>query len=245
MKHIDLRLFAGENDVFETAYHQVVSKVDMFVVVECLRAFGGKMLEAPCFTHSSLPKVRHIVLDDVPGTNRRERQHALRQSATEWIPGGTGPEDIVCFGDCDEIAHEETWDKAEAILAEHPEVTVAGYLEERQFFANWVPGVVNRRLKFVRGRKFNEQGMHALRWSEDNTVIERAGWHLAYCGGPWPYAVKADRYGRTRPNDALQTWWGHVRNRRAVDGQVINTQGLWPTAINARHHLTETLLYFP
>jgi hypothetical protein len=108
----DAILFFNENMVFDIRYNELKDVVDKFYVFECDAAFTLK--DKPYnFQHQGLPKVEYVkipkswiigrLLASFKKTHPKEVEVLHRLFIQEYLSKRLKPEDLLIFGDADEI----------------------------------------------------------------------------------------------------------------------------------------------
>ena len=107
-KVYDCFLYNGEVDVLAIRLHELDEVVDVFVIVEGTRTFSG--LDKPVSLDANdpriaqfLPKIRHVVVDDLPMGDGAWSCEAFQRNAVLRGLHDLQPDDLVLLCDVDEI----------------------------------------------------------------------------------------------------------------------------------------------
>jgi beta-1,4-mannosyl-glycoprotein beta-1,4-N-acetylglucosaminyltransferase len=213
---VDAFPFFNELDVLEIRLAELYPVVDRFVIVECKETYGGKPKPlyfadnrsrfqpwADKITHAVLdklePALSHTLHENVPGVSAasvrnagRAREAYARNAMLPIIMQlGPNPNDVLSFGDCDEIP------RAFAIERAYDDIVRAGCarLKQRTYYYN-----VNTQIDYGRdvcsrarvgtfhylltaGGALYENFRMAGNKQPDFPAIEEGGWHFSYFGG--------------------------------------------------------------
>lgn len=197
--------FFNELDVLEIRLAELAPIVDTFVIAECKETYGGDLKPLHLQANWSRFKQWHhkivpVVLDclfPLPFATRtigRQREASARDQIMQYVLlAGAQPNDLLSFGDCDEIP------RATALRDSIGSVINDGIhrLKQRSFYYN-----VNRRVDY--GHDFASRArigrvrdvaelcngsLYSFRMFGNRDLprpvptIEEGGWHLGYFGG--------------------------------------------------------------
>ncbi len=132
----DLIPFFNEIDILNMRLHILDPYVDRFVIEEATTTFSGQPKEL-CFEKNKdkfkkfLHKIDYIVVDeDKEELESHERDYFQKNHLIEGIKDATS-DDIIIFGDCDEIPNPEVLQK----IKENFDKTKVYHLAQRNFYA--------------------------------------------------------------------------------------------------------------
>ncbi|MCI2048610.1 MAG: glycosyl transferase GT17 family protein [Lachnospiraceae bacterium] len=201
--------FFNELDILDLRLHILDPYVDRFVIEESTMTFSGEPKEL-CFEkhrdrfREFLPKITYIVVRDTPvHAITHERDYFQKNRLIEGL-SGAGPEDVILFGDCDEIPDPGTLQK---LLADFDGSRVY-HFAQRNFYAflnmeeksgsllsitGEFPGIEGGERKWL-GTKactlknIPQEGLVRLRdlvpVTDPRSVrVADGGWHFGYMGG--------------------------------------------------------------
>lgn len=205
MKVFDVFPFFNELDILEIRLHELGPHVDKFIILESGETYGGD--SKPYYLHDALRAGRfadfapRIALIQQPAlepkcldrTTGRLREAFQRNMIMPALAAIAQPDDIISFGDCDEIP------RGTALASYVSE----GVQEIRRFKQRSFYYTVNHlvdyghdfasRARVGRWRDVEACGtMYAFRMFEKNScaAIENGGWHFSYFGGT-PEKIRA------------------------------------------------------
>ena len=185
---IDAVLYNGESDLFKLRYEILKDYVDEFVVVEFGKTFRGNDKESHPI---NLPKVSYHFFTNVKDLHppNLPSAFAMEYNQREMIKEcltHLNDEDIVIFGDCDEI-----WDeKALNIdLYQKLRLRVYAYHLNNRSNENFTLGPVVMRYELLK-----QVSLNYLR-STLPVTEEYYGWHFTNMGGVAKLRYKIESYG--------------------------------------------------
>lgn len=168
----DVILFNGEKELFDVRYNILKEYVDKFIVVEFSETFSGKQ-KVP--TVLEYPNVSYFFcLECDKGDAPPEMPPAFRReySQREWLKNfltHLADDDIVAFGDCDEI-----WDKAMLDnVGKRAKLLSYSYYLNLRSSESFPWGTVLQPYNVIKRSKLND-----MRSSVPQT-IEYTGWHFS------------------------------------------------------------------
>lgn len=211
---VDVFPFFNELDVLEIRLNELDSVVDRFVILECKETYGGDLKPlhlqanwgrfakfADKITHVITDKINppmaHTLHENVPGVTAasvrdlgRLREKNQREDLLPVLMGlGLTPNDVISFGDCDEIP------RAEKVLEFARSGAQVARLKQRTYYYNVNTMIDYGRDVCSRARLCTWQhlgglgSMYALRMYGNKNLpyqipaIEEGGWHFSYFGG--------------------------------------------------------------
>jgi hypothetical protein len=195
--------FFNEFDVLEIRLHELDSVVDRFILVEATRTFSGK--PKPLFFQENrarfetfLPKIVHVVVDDLPDEVPTWGREAFQRDAILRGLGGAFPDDVVLIGDVDEIP------RASAV-----QYFVDGGFEAAVTFQNtyyWrlnfqnVKGAAHDPLTVLVRRRLLGTPQEARLARFGLPGLGGAGWHFSYLGDEDAIRRKIDAFSHQEFN---------------------------------------------
>lgn len=191
---LDGFIFFNELDLLEIRMHELDPLVDRFIVVESTRTFTGKEKPLHFFDNVDrfrrfLPKVLHVVVDDMPdGDDPWPREAHQRNAIMRGVEAlGASDDDLLIMTDVDEIP------RLSALAAALPLAEVRGLT--MRSYGGWVNAPTGdwpyARIGPVRA--FRETSPQAVRHSAA-TPIPDAGWHFSSVGGAKKVGEKLDAF---------------------------------------------------
>jgi len=204
MAIIDVILYNGERDIFDLRYNILKDFVDEFIVCEFSKTFSGKDKESHPI---NLPKVSYHFFTqwkdfkpDMPEAFQREynQREIIRSTLTHL-----DDDDIVYFGDCDEIPDP---------IQNYPinvklKLKVYSYYLNNRSDENFKLGTL-----FMRYGDMRKYGLNDLR-SNVELTDDYFGWHFTNMGGLDKLKYKIDSYGHQEFNVSHVT--DHLEERIA------------------------------
>jgi beta-1,4-mannosyl-glycoprotein beta-1,4-N-acetylglucosaminyltransferase len=205
-KLIDVIPFFDEIDLLEIRLEVLDKYVDLFIISEFSTSFSGDSKDYNFaanrerfskFNH----KIVYVQKQQIPELDAFQNDHVQKNSISEEIRKYVSENDLVLFGDLDEIPNPETLLKAHGYILEgFPIVHFAqtpyyGYLnmEDKSgrllSYAGEYPGIRRKKwLGTIATKKefILSHTMTQLRDPSQKKIgkrIKRGGWHFSYCGG--------------------------------------------------------------
>ncbi len=205
----DLIPFFNEIDILNMRLHILDPYVDRFVIEEATTTFSGQPKEL-CFEKNKdkfkkfLHKIDYIVVDeDKEELESHERDYFQKNHLIEGIKDATS-DDIIIFGDCDEIPNPEVLQK----IKENFDKTKVYHLAQRNFYAFMNMEETSGKLLSITG-EFPEITGEDKKWlgtkicskdlipaegivrlrdlvpptDERSVRVANGGWHFGYMGG--------------------------------------------------------------
>lgn len=213
---VDAFPFFNELDVLEIRLAELAPVVDKFVIVECRETYGGDLKPlylqsnysrfkpwhdkiVPAVLHNLEPTLKYTLDEDVPGvsassirTAGRERERYMRDAMKNIILDACNPlpEDILSFGDCDEIPRASIF--TPDFIASVRQRGVHR-LKQRTYYYNvdtqidYGRDVCSRARVGTFGDAYVLGGLYDFRMAGNKIAnfpaVEEAGWHFSYFGG--------------------------------------------------------------
>jgi beta-1,4-mannosyl-glycoprotein beta-1,4-N-acetylglucosaminyltransferase len=188
MKVVDAFTFNNEIDLLLFRFHELNDIVDHFVIVESKQTFTGNTKPLYFTQHADLfqpfmHKVTNVIIEEFPNNigNWDREYYQRNQIRTGVMQLDLTDEDIVMFGDADEIPDSETLQqlKQSGLSGIHQFCQHLYYynIKNRCMATDWFGH------KIMPYRNFLQvDDLHKCRISYC-PVIEKGGWHLSYFGG--------------------------------------------------------------
>jgi hypothetical protein len=210
---IDCCTFLNELDMLEARLEYLNDHVDYFVVVESNYTFNGN--EKPYHIQNNMDRFekygdRFIYLPlDVSTAGydftkleernqwamERQQRNAIAQPLDRFAP-----DDIVIFGDLDEIPNRNTIQEAAQYVSNGERVVAFEqdffYFNFDQLNANKWPGTLITTVGQVRA--FTPELFRANRYTYPR--VAGGGWHLSYWGSPYQIQYKIDNFSHQEVN---------------------------------------------
>ena len=122
----DCFTFFNELDILELRLRELAPVVDRFVIAEATRTFANEpkplhFAENKARFAEFLPKIVHVVVDDLPAAGDAWDREAFQRNAVARGLSEAAPDDIVMISDVDEIPYPEN-------IAKLTPETVAGHI---------------------------------------------------------------------------------------------------------------------
>ena len=183
---VDAFTFYNEYEMLEFRLTELDDVVDVFVICEATLTHAGAA--KPLLFEQSLaryerwlPKIVHVVDDDMPRTDDAwVREHHQREALACGLGAlGLADDDWVAITDCDEIADAG----ALAALQRRPPALCALVMRTFYYSFDWVwrdPWDVYP--KVAPWSAVRDAGPQAIRMTFTLDKIDRGGWHLSYFG---------------------------------------------------------------
>ena len=201
----DCFIFFNEIDLLEIRLEESFDHVDYFVICEATRTFRG----APkplIFSENRdkfakyLPKIRHVVVDDMPmDGDAWQREFHQRNAIKRGIPDAT-PNDVVAISDCDEIIKRVTWnflrDNSGYFMLDMPMYQF--YLNTMAAPCGWNKAYaytfsLHEKIRdYNDGRRLPEEVFN--RFPGINHRVPAAGWRFTFLGGASRVIEKIQAY---------------------------------------------------
>lgn len=201
--------FFNEVDILKLRLHIMDPYVDRFVIEEATMTFSGEPKEL-CFEKNRemfrefLPKITYVVVRDTPvHAITHERDYFQKNHLVEGLKDA-GPDDVIIFGDADEIPNPETLKK----LIGNFDKTKVYHLAQRNFYGflnmeeksgtlmsitGEFPEIAQKDRKWLGTKVFSvqnipEEGVVRMRdlipvTDERSVRVADGGWHFGYMGG--------------------------------------------------------------
>lgn len=195
--------FFNEFDVLEIRLHELDPVVDLFVLVEATRTFSGKpkplfFAENPARFEPFLPKIVHVVVEDLPQDAPTWGREAFQRDAILRGLGDAAPDDLVLIGDVDEIP------RASAIryLVDNGAEAAVTYQNTYYWRLNFqnVRGAPHDPLTLLVRRRLLGTPQQARLARFGLPGIGGAGWHFSYLGDEDAIRRKIDAFSHQEFN---------------------------------------------
>ena len=199
MKVYDCIPFFNELDILELRLNILDKYVDKFIIEEATMTFSGAEKDL-CFAANRdrfkkfLHKIVYVTVDDSPRTGTtHQRDYFQKNRLIEGLKEvGATAEDVIIFGDCDEIPNPVELEK----IIKNFDNTKVYHLAQRNFY-----GFLNMEEKSGKllsiTREFPDIPQKERKWlgtkvrlrdlcevTDDNAVrVANGGWHFGYMGG--------------------------------------------------------------
>jgi predicted O-methyltransferase YrrM len=240
----DCFIFNDELDMLECRLTELDSFVDRFVIMEATTTHqgeprGSSFLEDYARFSKWAHKIHHFVadvaLDDDSAMGREGCQRNRLREAL--LISGARTEDLVLFGDVDEIPSRAV---IHAVLQGGVQLPLVCAQRFFCFAADWEHpeawlGTIACRLShFLAGRPVD------LRNKRELYMSVASGWHLSWLGGPKATASKLRQFAHPEIRDGVEGAVASgllLRTGRHVDGQKlrpVTVDSTWPTYIRTR-----------
>ncbi|MCR5156793.1 MAG: glycosyl transferase GT17 family protein [Butyrivibrio sp.] len=211
MKVYDCIPFFNELDILKLRLNVLDKYVDRFIIEEATMTFSGEPKEL-CFEKNRdkfkefLHKIEYVVVDDSPVTGTtHERDYFQKNHLIEGLKKvGATDEDVIIFGDCDEIPNTDELKK----IIDNFDTSKVYHLAQRNFYAFINMEESSGKLMSITG-DFPEIPIPERKWlgtkvtslsnipkegivrlrdlckvTDENAVrIADGGWHFGYMGG--------------------------------------------------------------
>jgi beta-1,4-mannosyl-glycoprotein beta-1,4-N-acetylglucosaminyltransferase len=256
MKVYDTFLFGGELEMLQCRLEELDSSpVYRHVIVEGTMDHIGNPKPLYFQEHREvfapwLDKIIYVVADDMPTVAQQEdpwmREYAQREHLRDGL-ADAGLDDLVLVCDVDEIP-------SSAALSLHPEGMVALMMRLSMFAVDWV---YREPTKVSIAGRYRDLLRMPLGWMRDNgirhtyPVVEDAGWHFTWLGGPEAITRKAlhgschaeltdmilDGNASEEWYQQGYTWHGadhYPPDRRASRMEAVDVDETWPAYIRER-----------
>lgn len=210
MKIYDSFIFHNENDLIELRLDLLYPYVDYFIVVEGKQNHRGKDKSLNFLSSritQYMDRIRYFAVDlpdygsdDIAASKRENYQrNCIAQGLFD-----ADPNDLILFGDADEIADPRLFDFIELVTRTSPVIKLQQYLS---YFKLNYRGVGNNRYWYgtTAARHGQLSTLEELRNLTIQNVpfVPNAGWHASYCG-PVDFIVeKMDSFCHA---DAVRQW---------------------------------------
>jgi beta-1,4-mannosyl-glycoprotein beta-1,4-N-acetylglucosaminyltransferase len=231
MSHtIDCFTFFNELDILELRFEEMSRAVDFFVLAESPITFQGH--PKPLFYAENRKRferfssrIRHIVVDDMPmgldpWARERHQRNALKRALSDVDTTAT-----VLISDVDEIV------RPEAIAEARRRRTFCYFsLDHFCYYVNWrrrrmwtkpyaAPYLILSKLEdFSLPRQEPLVYLHNIGANAAESIIDHAGWHFSWTGGPSQIVTKLNSYSHTEPP------WSQLKDqsslRSAIDNEI-------------------------
>lgn len=215
MRIIDAFPFFNEVDLLQLRLRTLDPYVDEFVIAEAPITFSGK--EKPLYFEASrdkfsafLPKITHVVLEDLHATTAFERDDEQKNLLTTRLAETICDDDLVLLSDVDEIPNPATFlaaaDAAQSGRVAHFAQRLFYYYLNLEEVSGRLPSITGDYpsvskpqwlgTRMVLGRLLRSSSFSDLRLphtKENGVRISNGGWHFSYCGSPDPNHTLEDR----------------------------------------------------
>ena len=227
----DCFLFFNELDLLEIRLNELDSLVDKFVIVESTETFSKKKKLLYYEEHKDRflkfkDKIIHVVVDDSPekletkteSENRWAVEHFQRNCIERGLTN-CKPEDIVLVSDIDEIPRKSSIEEAIQILSNDKKTIVSfcqrffyyylnGLCVNGNMLSPWFGTTCCRYEGFIGAEKMR------MTKGRNMNVVNDAGWHFSYLGGPEKIAYKIESFSHSEfDND-------NIKNRDRIKDRV-------------------------
>ena len=215
MKIYDLTTFNGEFDLLEIRFNILKDYVDKFIIGESIETFSGKVKplywierDKDRFEEWEDKVVYHTVTNyddpeilaqletrpyvDQPAFVRSFYQKEMLRKTLETL--NPDDEDIVIYGDADEIANPEILKKVDDKVHKLRQLAYSYFLNNRSA-EDW-RGTIVTKYKNLRGKCLND--MRANPIEED--ILENGGYHFTNLGGLEAIKKKIESYDHVEVN---------------------------------------------
>jgi len=207
-KLFDCFIFNDELDLLELRLETAAPYVDTFVLVEAARTFSGAgkplhFAENRDRFSRWKDKLRHVVVDDMPPTNGKDRWAAEVHQRNALMRGldDAAPEDVVIVSDADEVLHPEV-----LITLRRGCADLTGLEMRRTFrYANWeLPpsrfAHAVRAMPFTELRDPHRQRNHVA----PGRLVRDAGRHFTTLGEVDDLVTKFETYSHSEMDNNRQ-----------------------------------------
>jgi hypothetical protein len=195
----DCFIFKDEFALLEYRLRLLDPVVDYFVLVEATRTHAGQpkpawFAENAAQFRQYSPKIRHIVLDDMPEDASPWALERFQRSGVWRGLDGVRPTDVVMVGDLDEVPDPAVVEELKATLRHPVRLVMRHFIYAANFELpdQWTDGTMA-----ARGGQLGDPRIAVLMgdrdaaWSAENAhVVPAAGCHLSYLGGRDAVAAK-------------------------------------------------------
>lgn len=242
----DTFIFLNELDLLEVRLKELYSVVDKFVLVEGTRNFRGQPKPLHFEENKQrfaewLPKIEHVVVDDLPDGDDPWKREFFSREATKR---GCTPNDndIIVVSDLDEIP------RAVTVARFQPEWGMVGvamptywyYFNYRQVL---YPDLMDRP-KIISGKVFNSNTLEYIRFfdAQNRGLVMFGGWHFSFMGGVQQISYKVrsfahcfepsaepmlERFSRIPPEISEGDRLARVRIDKFFPECIFNNQDEW------------------
>jgi beta-1,4-mannosyl-glycoprotein beta-1,4-N-acetylglucosaminyltransferase len=213
----DCFLFYNELELLEIRLHEMASKVDKFVLVECSETFRGKPKKLFFAENKELfakfaDKIIHVAVTEPFKTEDPwEREHFQRNQILRGLKQAK-PNDIIILSDVDEIVREQSLneiisalDTKKADLVVCQQKLYSGYLNRTHAKDNIWQGTTAlcyknlKRLSPTKVRKLRKMRKRHLRKNkiQKPLLLAATGWHFTSLGGIDRYITKIESFSHS------------------------------------------------
>lgn len=212
-KVFDTFCYNGELDILELRLAILEPYVDKFIICESEQTFSGKPKHL--FFHS-WPKVRTIIAPKIETNDAFERAGHQKDYIREALKIMAKDDDIIYFGDVDEIwKPQEVDDKVYNLR----QLNYSYYLNNRSS-EEWIGTIVGR-WKTIKTNSFNY-------WRANHSnILDNGGWHFSNMGGPDVIRRKLESYDHQEFNteDIKEDIEYRMKNGEDYVGRELDWQG--------------------
>ena len=222
----DCFTFNDELDLLELRLELGDPYVDFFVIVEASRTFSGGAKPLHFARNRErfrryLPKLRHIVVDDLPVEGDRWNAEVAQRNAILRGLHDAEPNDVIIVCDCDELIHPEVL----ATLRNGCSGLTGLEMFSTFRYANWeLPlgkfPLAARAAPFCRLSDPHHQRNHQA----PDTVIRDAGRHLTTLGDIPALISKFENYSHSEMDNSLQKSEAFLRRAHTFGVNVFSPQ---------------------
>lgn len=223
----DAFLYGGEADMLECRLTEMDSLDCKFIIAESDITFQGKpkplgFLENQDRFVPWLDRITYAVTALPDTDDPWVREYAQRDQLLDVAVHCAEPDDLIIFGDVDEIPRSDIKLSAETVLG----------MRHHQFAVDWVNpqpwcGSVINQAYYV--RHMSGRHLRDNRWAYP--VVPDAGWHLSWLGGVDAAKAKAHSFSHTEFTGKVCRWLdeGHCYSDGLVwdDNQELTVQQVY------------------
>jgi len=216
---IDGFTFFNELDLLEIRLNELNDVVDFFVLVESTKTHSNQ--PKPLFFEENkrrflefLPKIKHIVLDDLPdGDDPWEREKFQRRMVIERGFKDFSPLSIGMISDADEIPSAEVIANIENSLIEAGQaITIMQFF--CYFYANCILSSNNNQWAYWSGTRVAQiHSWQGLTGREGCGKFLYGGWHMSYLGGLEKIQYKLKSYAHHNDKDHEDFTADYIRDK--------------------------------
>ena len=207
MKIYKISTYTDEKELTSIILHELDSVVDGFIFLEASKTYQMQdRKEFPAFPFKG-PKIHHKTYTDYPPEASTMKADKIEELVTsQYIPIlqeiGVQPEDILLYGDADEIPYVET------IKELIPHVKTGDVYALEMVFCNYWINCLSFDHPWTHFKVFNFQTLldiggspqENIRKKIAGTIIPNGGWHWSWLGGRDSIVKKLESYSHYELN---------------------------------------------
>ena len=239
----DCFIFFNELDLLEIRLNELKDVVDKFVIVESTETFSKKKKKLYYDENKDKDrfskfkdKIIHIIVEDSPekistkteSENRWAVEHFQRNCIARGLTN-CKPDDIILVSDVDEIPRVSSINKSLEILNENKMSIVSFRQRFFYYFLNglcvektnaskmspWMGTTACRYEGFIGAEKMRKtKGRNKL-------VLDDAGWHFSYLGGPEKIAYKIESFSHSEYDNS------NIKDKTRIMNRIENGMDLF------------------